>query len=98
MLDPQKSESSKFAPSPHGNGADGHMHEPTPGLNTGDVVCRICGVRLDRAHLDMTRGYGRVAGAVSGPTVITVDALPPERELNRKQRRAEASKKRRVRA
>ena len=85
----------------YGMGGDGHMHEPTPGPNTGDVRCRLCGVPLRAMPLDMKRGYGAVASGVNGVVAesaerpITKDDLL-DRIQNRKQRRARKAEARRA--
>lgn len=72
----------------------GHVHEPTPGQNTGDVVCRTCGVPLTRSDMDLKRGYGKVAAAVLDRRENGVAYKAPEPEMNRHERRRAAAKKR----
>ncbi len=82
----------------YGNGGDGHMHQPTPGRNTGDVVCSICGVPLRSVALDVRRGFGAIAAVVDG--VVGENAFgepaedPREAPRNRKERRAKAARAR----
>ena len=77
----------------------GHVHEPEPGPNTGDVRCRTCGVPLRRYDMDVKRGYGGIAAAVEGVVSKKVEggmAVPDiEPKKNRRERRAEKSKARR---
>lgn len=73
---------------------DAHVHEPTPGPNTGDVQCRTCGVPLQRYDMDLKRGYGGVAAAVIDRYENGATYAAPEREPNRKERRAAAAKAR----
>lgn len=79
------------------HGADVHIHEPTPGPNTGDVVCRTCGAPLSRLDLNLKRGYGGVAASVDGVVVLENSGMAvPDIEpfKNRKARRAEKAKAR----
>lgn len=85
----------------YGMGGDGHMHEPEPGRNTGDVRCKICGIPLQRLDFDMKRGFGAVAASVDG--VIKDGVADPftkdellDRIQNRHQRRARKAQARKA--
>jgi hypothetical protein len=92
---PMERNRGKFGRADYGRGANGHMHEPEPGPNTGDTRCKICGVPLTAVPIDLKRGFGAVAAVVDGVVKSDVMAEPDiERPKNRRERRAELARKR----